>query len=105
MNVSFTRARSKLIIFGSRKTLQAAPLLSEFFDLMDSQGWIISLPFQADKIHPLPLTSKRVARDMDDHESRKENLVPIASGQKKPRIHERLLNRRPMLRDVLNNEK
>ncbi|KAJ6501059.1 AAA domain-containing protein [Mycena vitilis] len=42
MNVSFTRARSKFIIFGSRKTLQSAPLLREFFDLVESRGWLLA---------------------------------------------------------------
>ena len=51
MNVSFTRARSKLVIFGSRKTLQREPLLAQFFDLMESQGWILTLPAGADVAH------------------------------------------------------
>lgn len=51
MNVSFTRARSKLVIFGSRKTLQREPLLAHFFDLMESQGWILGLPAGADVAH------------------------------------------------------
>ena len=51
MNVSFTRARSKLVIFGSRKTLQREPLLAQFFDLMESQGWILALPSGADAAH------------------------------------------------------
>jgi DNA replication ATP-dependent helicase Dna2 len=44
MNVSFTRARRKLIIFGSRSTLQADQLLHDFFLLMESRGWILQLP-------------------------------------------------------------
>jgi DNA replication ATP-dependent helicase Dna2 len=51
MNVSFTRARSKLVIFGSRKTLQREPLLAQFFDLMESQGWILALRAGADVAH------------------------------------------------------
>lgn len=51
MNVSFTRARSKLVIFGSRKTLQREPLLAQFFGLMESQGWILALPAGADVAH------------------------------------------------------
>ncbi|KAH8829949.1 Dna2-domain-containing protein [Flagelloscypha sp. PMI_526] len=47
MNVSFTRARSKLVIFGSRKTLQGEPLLKDFFKLMSSRGWILALPPKA----------------------------------------------------------
>jgi len=51
MNVSFTRARSKLVIFGSRKTLQGEPLLAQFFDLMQGHGWILPLPTQAHTAH------------------------------------------------------
>jgi DNA replication ATP-dependent helicase Dna2 len=51
MNVSFTRARSKLIIIGSRKTLQSTPLPSHFFTLMDGKKWILSLPPNADKMY------------------------------------------------------
>jgi DNA replication ATP-dependent helicase Dna2 len=51
MNVSFTRARSKLVIFGSRKTLQGEPLLAQFFDLMQGHGWILPLPTLAHTAH------------------------------------------------------
>jgi len=51
MNVSFTRARSKLVIFGSRKTLQGETLLSQFFELMQEKGWILPLPAQAHTAH------------------------------------------------------
>lgn len=53
MNVSFTRARCKLVIFGSRKTLQREPLLAQFFELMEHQGWILSLPAGADVAHAM----------------------------------------------------
>ena len=49
--MSFTRARSKLVIFGSRKTLQREPLLAQFFELMELQGWILVLPAGADAAH------------------------------------------------------
>ena len=49
--MSFTRARSKLVIFGSRKTLHHEPLLGQFFDLMELQGWILALPADADVAH------------------------------------------------------
>ncbi|PFH51603.1 hypothetical protein AMATHDRAFT_142035 [Amanita thiersii Skay4041] len=51
MNVSFTRARRKLVIFGSRSTLQGVPLLDDFFQLMDEKGWMLTLPRGADVIH------------------------------------------------------
>ncbi|KAF4610251.1 hypothetical protein D9613_010517 [Agrocybe pediades] len=51
INVSFTRARSKLVIFGSRKTLGREPLLQEFFDLMESKKWILQLEKGALEVH------------------------------------------------------
>lgn len=51
MNVSFTRARSKLVIFGSRSTLRGDPLLAQFFELMESQGWVYDLPPDAHLVH------------------------------------------------------
>ena len=49
--MSFTRARCKLVIFGSRKTLHREPLLAQFFDLMALQGWILGLPAGGDVVH------------------------------------------------------
>jgi DNA replication ATP-dependent helicase Dna2 len=43
INVSLTRAKKKLVIFGSRGTLQTDRLMSEFFDLMQENGWIMDL--------------------------------------------------------------
>ena len=43
INVCFTRARTKLIILGSRDTLESLPLLRDFFDLIDGQGWMYTL--------------------------------------------------------------
>lgn len=57
MNVSFTRARSKLVIFGSRKTLQREPLLAQFFELMQGRGWILQLPPGAHIAHERVLGS------------------------------------------------
>ncbi|PPR05940.1 hypothetical protein CVT24_006662 [Panaeolus cyanescens] len=51
MNVAFTRARKKLVIFGSRKTLEGEPLLKEFFELMDGKGWIVRPVQGADSVH------------------------------------------------------
>ncbi|KAF9497048.1 hypothetical protein BDN71DRAFT_662308 [Pleurotus eryngii] len=51
MNVSFTRAKSKLVLFGSRKTLESTPLLEEFFKLMDLHQWTLKLSPGADRMH------------------------------------------------------
>ena len=51
INVSFTRAKAKLVIFGSRSTLKGDKLLDEFLQLMESKRWIYSLPLGADGLH------------------------------------------------------
>lgn len=53
INVSFTRAKRKLVIFGSRNTLASDCLLAGFLRLMDSKSWIYALPKGADELHPL----------------------------------------------------
>lgn len=51
MNVSFTRARSKLIVFGSKQTLEATSLLKKFFELMDEKNWVLKMPNGAHTLH------------------------------------------------------
>ncbi len=58
INVAFTRARSKLIVFGSRGTLRQVPVLAEFLDLMQKKGWILGLPPNSDQFHPLAIDEK-----------------------------------------------
>ncbi|KAK9472748.1 uncharacterized protein V1510DRAFT_126073 [Dipodascopsis tothii] len=52
LNVTFTRARSKLVLIGSRRTLQTVDFLHRFFALVDAHGWIYALPPAADAAHP-----------------------------------------------------
>ncbi|KAG8836188.1 Tripartite DNA replication factor [Serendipita sp. 399] len=51
LNVSFTRARTKLVFFGSRRTLDGTELLQNFFKFMEGEGWIYSLPKEAHLLH------------------------------------------------------
>ncbi|THG99127.1 hypothetical protein EW026_g3162 [Hermanssonia centrifuga] len=106
INVSFTRARSKLIIFGSRKTLQSAPLMEEFFSLMDERGWILKLPPGADKLHASLVGSprKRPLDEASHTSSLEESESPRL--QKKARksvlTEEGLLRGRAILKDLVN---
>lgn len=113
MNVSFTRARSKLIIFGSRKTLQAASLLAEFFALMETQGWILRLPPNAHVMHVIPCirgsSGKRAADALEKSASEKENVEVVRPQKKakvkKPIVDEGLLRSRPILKDLYHGNK
>ncbi|KAK9768425.1 DNA replication endonuclease-helicase Dna2 [Basidiobolus ranarum] len=51
INVAFTRARKKLIIFGSLSTLRGTHLFGEFLNLMETNNWIYHLPKDAHKHH------------------------------------------------------
>ncbi|PVG03899.1 Dna2-domain-containing protein [Serendipita vermifera] len=81
LNVTFTRARSKLVFFGSRKTLQSTKLLREFFELMERENWIYQLPKGADSAH----TIRPVKRKREDTELDKENGPSLVSSPKKKR--------------------
>lgn len=105
LNVSFTRARSKLIIIGSRKTLQSTPLLTEFFSLMERQNWILRLMpgddlLHADAFRDKSNGSKRGAENIDlmDRQSKKMKT-------RKNVGEDGLLRGRPLLQDLLNEVK
>jgi DNA replication ATP-dependent helicase Dna2 len=51
INVSLTRAKSKLILFGSKSTLIAIPLLKKFFDVVEEKKWIYQLEKGDVEIH------------------------------------------------------
>lgn len=112
--MSFTRARTKLIIIGSRKTLQAADLLAQFFDLMDNHGWILKLPSNAHLFHTCLMepkatpSSKRIADEMEGPVFGKENVGtgrPLKKiRMKTPMANGGILKGRPILKDLVNGD-
>jgi len=78
--VSFTRARSKLVIFGSRKTLEREPLLAQFFELMQEEGWIIKLSPGAATVHAevfevCPTPAKRPAPIQEENNEEAKSRI------------------------------
>ncbi|TRM57387.1 AAA domain-containing protein [Schizophyllum amplum] len=118
MNVSFTRARAKLVIFGSRKTLQTTPLLKQFFTLMEGKGWILPLAKGAEAEHAglfsLPShptgksPGKRAATEAAPQEPgtpTKENVLGVRPVKKvRVRGEEGVLKGRPILQDLVNDD-
>ncbi|TFK68090.1 Dna2-domain-containing protein [Pluteus cervinus] len=115
INVSFTRARSKLIIFGSRKTLQEVPLLKEFFGLMENRGWILRLPPGATAGHPrlsrTPSPLKRPAEEPVGQVVVRDNRISAERPAKKAKAKARsstadigFLKGRPILIDLVNED-
>ena len=113
MNVSFTRARSKLIIIGSRKTLQKEPLLAQFFELMEEQRWILPLPIDAQTLRnfggrDVTTLRKRDVSDMLGLISAQYGDRGTGSAKRRKSAlvtEESILKGRPLLRDVVNDAK
>jgi len=115
MNVAFTRARSKLVIFGSRSTLARTSLLESFFQLMEGEGWIVRLPRNAHEAHAGALSLPKgvsteqthhdcVASPKPEKEDRKKDLQDRESSKRRrfnPGVG--LLRGQPVLRDVYND--
>lgn len=51
LNVAFTRAKLKLIFFGSKSTLEKTGIFDLFFDLLKKNQWIYHLPKNAHLLH------------------------------------------------------
>jgi DNA replication ATP-dependent helicase Dna2 len=124
--VSFTRARSKLIIFGSRRTLQTTPLLKEFFILMDEKGWVMNMREEAHTTHLHALrgiTPENIDTEIDAdfcselkvtpskrNIDEKENESDEATKDQRPKkqmknshgIDSGILKGKPLLQDVIN---
>ncbi|GJJ13038.1 hypothetical protein Clacol_007287 [Clathrus columnatus] len=111
INVSFTRAKRKLIIFGSRSTLRGAPVLAEFFKIIESRGWIYSLTSGAHKLHeniPAQTASSNASgsnkRRSPESEINNENTIPGSISKKiKTKVDQGILKGRPLLRDIMND--
>ncbi|KAF6760438.1 AAA domain-containing protein [Ephemerocybe angulata] len=108
MNVSFTRARSKLVIFGSRKTLKSDPLLAQFFELMEGRGWVYELPIGAHVVHKQDLErdEENVGVEEDDVcvvDEVVEGVRPVVEDQILKKAAG-VLKGRPILQDLVSSE-
>ncbi|KAF9234817.1 Dna2-domain-containing protein [Melanogaster broomeanus] len=105
INVSFTRAQSKLVIIGSRKTLASVPVLAEFLELMDERQWLLALPERAESLHPglkpPPITPRCTAKRESQGGCEMETPPKKA---RTPPVREGLLKGRPVLKDVVNGD-
>ena len=126
VNVSFTRARTKLLVLGSRKTLEGNELLEKFVGLMDGRGWRYDLPSRAMGMHLFEEGVMTQLTGMDGGGSGNVGaaVVAIEGGEKKKKKLEvgvekgkglrvpgtvgrvdarKLVGSRPVLRDIVND--
>lgn len=122
-NVMFTRAKSKLIILGSRSTVARDPLLAQFLGLINRHGWMQTLP-PGTVVVPSPSPSdppcsegllpvetevgKREGSDLEDDKGEDGESTGLADCRparvvKKMKLGANaLVKTRPLLRDILN---
>ncbi|KAL8715291.1 MAG: hypothetical protein Q9220_001249, partial [cf. Caloplaca sp. 1 TL-2023] len=125
VNVALTRARTKLLILGSKSTIKGNGLLDQFVKFVESKGWIYNLPKGAMEGHifddgATPLTAKPFS---SGHAPKKETKKPSpklkrshssffdqrkGNENKKPRkmgkvTEKALLGSRPVLQDIVND--
>ncbi|KAF9574864.1 Tripartite DNA replication factor [Mortierella alpina] len=103
INVAFTRAKRKLVIFGSRQTLQGSPVFEQFLKLMEQQDWILKIAAQAQHQHPSlsaswSSSSKPLSSSLSSH------VQPVVRTRKGPGGRPTLLERLIDERDEAGNE-
>jgi DNA replication ATP-dependent helicase Dna2 len=88
VNVAITRAKSKLILVGSKSTLQSLKTIDAFMNILASRGWFYNLPAKADLLYSLnaPSTHPR------SKDSPRKATKPIADSK--------ALNNKPLTRDI-----
>jgi DNA replication ATP-dependent helicase Dna2 len=121
INVAFTRAKTKLLVVGSRDTLKGSgreEMLSRFIGLMEDKNWIYDLPPAALDSHlfedmptqmtapprssiglPSPVKPRRMALEDKENRPPGRGMVP----PRKAKVGERMLMKnKVILRDVVN---
>ena len=100
VNVAFTRAKSKLIIFGSRSTIRETNPLDEFVKLVEAKQWVYQIPQEAG-----------MGRSPRKGIGGKENISPLAkskgsgAGKVMKITGETVVKGRPVLRDIVNEHR
>jgi len=112
INVALTRAKHKLIVIGSRRTLGKVDTLAKFFALCDQRGWSFKLPPKAHILHDptrqppsaaVQRPPKRPASDMEGKENANKPFVFKKRIKTASITPESLLRSRPLLRDVVRD--
>jgi DNA replication ATP-dependent helicase Dna2 len=88
VNVALTRARSKLIVLGSRKTLKHNDLLNEMLVMMDKNHWSLDLPQHADDTHTFDFSTQiaeQIVVEQSPSPKKKKTIrSPLKSSQHSP---------------------
>ncbi|GAA5964056.1 hypothetical protein JCM3765_000884 [Sporobolomyces pararoseus] len=89
INVCLSRAKSKLIVIGSRSTLSKVEVLQRFFNIIDEKNWNYRLPNSV--LAALP------------EEVKEEGSVVSSQKSAKDRIAKPSQSRNPLIQDIYNH--
>lgn len=122
VNVALTRARTKLLILGSKSTLLGNELLRDFVGLMEGNGWWYDMPVGASEGHVFEDVQTQISgkgsadtKAEADFGKTKMKLERQALGGKENKMGRRvpakqgkldvnaLMGKRPVLRDIVND--
>ncbi|GAA5861587.1 hypothetical protein JCM8547_008083 [Rhodosporidiobolus lusitaniae] len=95
LNVCLTRAKSKLVLFGSSSTLRHSPLLKQFLELVEEKGWVYQLP--AGMREGLVPSGSEEEGEVKQEEGEGEGKKPVRKGGGA------LALKKPLARDVVNS--
>jgi DNA replication ATP-dependent helicase Dna2 len=84
VNVALTRARSKLVVLGSRKTLENNEVLAKFLGLVDEKGWSVDLPMDADACHLFNFSSQVASEILSTGKSTLAKVAKASPQKKMP---------------------
>ncbi|CEQ40945.1 SPOSA6832_02624, partial [Sporobolomyces salmonicolor] len=107
INVCLTRAKAKLVVFGSRSTLAHVALLQQFFDLVADRGWVYTLPGSV-KASLLEVKSGEVKKEEEEEEDEKPVVKRLEEAdEQQPKKRRKgagaLVLGRPLACDIVNS--
>jgi DNA replication ATP-dependent helicase Dna2 len=109
VNVAFTRAKSKLIIFGSKSTIRETNPLDEFVKLVEAKGWVYQMSHEAFPHETATHRSPRKQSSPRKPPSSKENIPIRGEGVKGGKVMKisgaTVLKGRAVLRDIVNEHR
>jgi DNA replication ATP-dependent helicase Dna2 len=125
VNVAFTRARTKLLVVGSAKTIRGNELLGKFVTLMEGRGWMYDLPkgaleghlwdqfnalelgIKSDQIEEVKKIERHDEKELSRPQNNRKKNIPGKSRQVPLKVvrldPQMLLGKRPVLRDIVND--
>lgn len=66
LNVALSRAKRKLVLIGSLRTLSGCAILSSLARILETRGWVYSLPRGANRMYPEGLVDPKNTENRQD---------------------------------------